>query len=62
MQRMVQRMNQIDWDHPPGLLSVLMAWIRSWSGFYERESQRELEQAVWVEQRLNEYVRENRLA
>lgn len=62
MQRMVRRMNKIDWDRPPGLLSVLMALIRSWSGSDERETQRELEQAVWVEERLNEYVRENRLA
>jgi hypothetical protein len=59
---MVRRMNRIDWEREPGLFDVLRELLRSWTGIDARQSERELQAAKRLEERLDEYVTTHRLA
>jgi hypothetical protein len=62
MHEMVRRMNRIDWERQPGLFDVLRELLRSWTGADAKESERELQAAKRLEERLDEYVTTHRLA
>ena len=62
MHEMVRRMNRIDWERQPGLFDVLIEILRSWIGAHARESERELQEANRLEEKLDEYVTTHRLA
>jgi hypothetical protein len=62
MHEMVRRMNRIDWERQPRLFDVLREMLRSWTGADARESERELQEANRLEEKLDEYVTTHRLA
>jgi hypothetical protein len=62
MHEMVRRMNRIDWERQPRLFDVLREMLRSWTGADARESERELQEANRLEEKLDEYVTTQRLA
>jgi hypothetical protein len=55
-------MNRMDWDRQPRLFDVLRGMLRSWTGADARESERELQEANRLEEKLDEYVTTHRLA
>lgn len=62
MHEMVRRMNRIDWEGQPRLFDVLKGLLMSWTGADARESERELQAAKRLEEKLDEYVTTHRLA
>lgn len=62
LHEMVRRMNRIDWQGQPGLFDILTGLLRSWTGADARESERELQAADRLEEKLDEYVTTHRLA
>lgn len=62
MHEMLKRMNRIDWEGQPRLFDILRELLRSWTGADARASERELQAATRLEEKLDEYVTTHRLA
>lgn len=62
LHEMVRRMNRIDWERQPRLFDVLRELLKSWTGADARETERELQEANRLEEKLDEYVTTRRLA